>query len=261
MSYDIKRPVVGEIIVVPLAHPGGVYIRRTDNSKIPILAKVRSIFSDTVNVINFFGYVYNVPIIHTQKIDFSANTQFYIELIEDASRIMASLGYQAKDNSEFYNISQNPVSYTFLTHLPGYDSFVISPDLTVYGIDNRIDTMTGLIHVMDINKKGLLHFVNKIIKDIIFDESTGELLIKGYGAFFIDSWYSYGFDASSSYVIFKSQRNYIHVKKNNIAFRKIIKQDRLNNTYHIVKTIRPDPHNPDDKFYYDIITIINNVRF
>ena len=62
MQYDYARaPEVDEIIIVPLANPSGAYIRIDENEKIPVLAKVRSVFSNTVNVINAFGYIYNVP--------------------------------------------------------------------------------------------------------------------------------------------------------------------------------------------------------
>ena len=60
--YDYARPPeVDEIIIIPLANPSGAYIRIDENEKIPVLAKVRSVFSNTVNVINAFGYIYNVP--------------------------------------------------------------------------------------------------------------------------------------------------------------------------------------------------------
>lgn len=64
MNYNPNAPTIGEIVVVPLVHPNGAYVRSQDSKhdglKIPVLAKVRSTFSETANVINFFGYTYNV---------------------------------------------------------------------------------------------------------------------------------------------------------------------------------------------------------
>src|SRR5579872_5020651 len=112
MNIPQRIPQIGEIIVVPLTHPNGVYIRIAGESKIPILAKVRSKFGDMVNVINFFGYIYNVPISHTEPINHILPTNYYVDMINNAQTIMQSLGYTSQDNSEFYNTIPG-ITYTF----------------------------------------------------------------------------------------------------------------------------------------------------
>ena len=50
---------VNDYVVVPLAHPSGVYIRVDNNKyKVPVLAKVIKTFDASINVINYFGYIY-----------------------------------------------------------------------------------------------------------------------------------------------------------------------------------------------------------
>ena len=266
MNYK-PRPTVGEILVVPLSHPSGAYIRIDGNVKVPIIAKVRSVFSDTVNVINYFGYIYNVPISHTEPVNLSVSTKFYTDMVDSASLIMRELGYKSLDNSEFYNTAYAPVNYSFLSYLPDYVSMTHSPKPVMYPTDSpgpsykykdRSDTQglqdeIGTIHVMDLDKKSLLHVVEKSKRTVLFNSDTGELTIRGYGTFLIETSYTYKKE-NNEYQIFRSKRNFIHIKK------KYIKQSTYENIaknqYYYVKTIKLNSQKEQHKKFMDISKII-----
>lgn len=301
MNMSQRIPQIGEIIVVPLAHPNGVYIRKSDNTKIPILAKVRSKFGDMVNVINYFGYIYNVPISHTEPINQSLPTNFYVDMINNAQTIIHSLGYTVQDNSDFYNTIPG-ITYTFFPYLPGYDgSYATSiPFMTQSQyIDNTNianipiitngedydDTFESTINVMKIDDNSLLHVISRTYNNISFDSSKRMLDIRGYCKFIIDESYTYvRNDDINEYVIFRSDRNYIHVKKSKIRYDNIHgrrqgrpnipnKSNKLNrpnrpnrpngpiknNTHkYRIRMIRPDRNNTKHVKYFNIIEIIHN---
>jgi hypothetical protein len=283
MNY--KKPLrVNDIVVVPLAGPNGSYIRLNDGSRVPVLAKVRSLFSETANVINYFGYIYNVPISHVETIMTNVKTHFYVNMVEQAGQILNHLGYDMLDNSEFYATSM--LDNNFLTDLPAYNIIPLSPhspnnivyqvsnpkspikvhlnphvseDEYDYNYDYTDHDSVGEIRVMDIHNSGLLHVITNRNKDILFEKEVGELAIKGYGNFLVDRTYVYKKkNFESSYVIFKSQHNYFHIKKKYIDFNKI-KLSEMYKEYmpYNVKVMRPKKSNPSDKQYFSIISIIN----
>ncbi len=268
MNYK-TRPTVGEILVVPLAHPSGAYIRVNGNIKVPIIAKVRSVFSDTVNVINYFGYIYNVPIPHTEPINFSVGTKFYTDMVDIASKIMSEMGYKSFDNSDFYNTAHAPVTYSFLSYLPNYVQITHSPKPVMYQSDSPVPSASydkknnsyspesleeiGIIHIMDLDKKSLLHVVEKSKRSILFNSATGELTIRGYGTFLIEKSYTYN-DANTEYQIFRTKRNFIHIKKKYVKYSTY--ENVSKNEYYYVKTIKLNIQKPQHKKYAEISKII-----
>lgn len=297
MSYNPSPPLPGEIVVVPLAHPNGAYIRREDNTKIPVLAKVRSGFSETVNVVNFFGYTYNVPLAHIERINYDLDTSFYTQMIDRAQKVMDSFGYPILDNSGFYDTSYgaNSNSYSFLAHLPGFSqgsnrSYIISPApsnqgylyqtdpnphtppiIVIKNAPNNRDPRSredsddqGSIRVMDIDEAATLHVINRIGRDsILFDKRSGVLVIPGYGTFIIDTSFTYAKTGETiEYVILRSLKNYIHVRKSKVNYvnvRDTDIDDRKNNlAQYDVRTIRPKSSKPKDKRYFEIMKIIGN---
>jgi hypothetical protein len=260
-NYGNRRPTIGEILIVPLTHPNGAYIRMENDTRIPILAKVRSIFSDTVNVINIFGYIYNVPISNTQPVNLTYDSQYYVDLVNYASQIMHSLGYKILDNSEFYAIPSQ-TSYPFLPYLPGYQSNIyLGQNVIVEDVFTPLNgyEKDGQIYVMSFNKKELLHVIDKSFSNILFDSKSGELFIKGYGYFLIDSSYTYSRSNSSiTYVILRSDRNYIHIAENNIMYTKIPKAKFTHPPNYRIKTLELSVNDIDHQKFFDIIRIINN---
>lgn len=266
----LRTPNIGEIVVVPLAHPNGAYIRLQGHEKIPVLAKVRSKFGELINVINFFGYIYNVPISHAELINPTLNTQYYVNIINNAHNVMQRFGYRILDNSEFYNIGAGP-TYSFFSYLPGYNnnyeiitppSFSPSKKIVINNELYKENEMfrDNSISIIKINEETLLHVINKSRNEIIFNKDTGELNIKGYAVFMVDSSYTYTKNRDiSEYVIFRSNRNYVQIKKSNITYsvgrtsaidvsaRYNIKIVKLKN----ISTI-------NQKRYLDIIEIIKN---
>jgi hypothetical protein len=291
MSYN-PRPMQGEIVVVPLGHPNGAYIRLEDNQRIPVLARVRAGFSETVNVINFFGYVYNVPVSHIERINHNIDTNFYVHMIENAQRVLNSFGYQSLDNTGFYDTSygSNSSSYSFLSHLPGFSasshSNVIAPNLmnqgllyqTDYPNPPRIITTTetrilgnnimrsddlGSVSVMGIDGLAILHVINTMGRDqILFDKRSGVLLIPGYGTFIVDTSFTYTKTGSTvEFVIMRSQKNYIHIRRSNVHYR-VVKDndiDRWRDTESQYETyiVRPKTEKPRHKRYFDIMRVID----
>lgn len=297
MSYNPRPPLSGEIIVVPLAHPNGAYIRLDNNQKIPVLAKVRSGFSETMNVINFFGYIYNVPLAHIERINYNIDTKFYTDMIDNAQKVMNSFGYPSLDNSNFYDTqhsANSSVSYSVLSHLPGFtasnQSNVISPDPSgrklIYQIDQnppqppiinisisngspdghnyRDKNNNGSVSVMDINNMAVLHVITLVgSSPIIFDKRSGILVIPGYGTFIIDTSFTYTKTRDTiEYVILRSQKNYIHVRRSKIHFV-VMRNNDLDNlnsaqSQYDVKTIRPKTNKPKYQKYFDIMKVIYN---
>jgi hypothetical protein len=294
MSYNLTPPVSGDIVIVPLAHPNGAYIKLENNQKIYVLAKVRSGFSETINIINIFGYIYNVPLVHVERINYNIDTKFYTDMIENAHRVMSSFGYPALDNANFYDTSNGSasISYAFLSHLPGFSkssnhSNVISPynqpfiyqsdnsntDLPIFrkkaSNDNGMSPNSrksdqGSVSVMDIDNTALLHVINRVGKDNIkFDKKSGVLIIPGYGTFIIDTSYTYAKTGDSvKYVLLKSHHNYIHIRQSKIHYVVIIDGDinfrSTQRSQYNVKSIRPKTQKPQYKKYFDIMKIIKN---
>lgn len=286
-----RTPQIGEIVVVPLVHPNGVYIRIDGDTKIPILAKVRSKFGDMVNVINFFGYVYNVPISHTEPINSLLQTNYYVDMVNNAQMVMQGLGYASQNNSEFYDTSPG-VSYTFFSYLPGYTKSYVhtysnnNSNNNSNNISNNYhtydytydDTYENTVNVMKINDDSILHIIN-IVKvsnrkhnDIIFDTNTGLLDIKGYCKFLIDESFTYVKDNNTDndeYVILRSDRNYIHIKKTNVKYeisnRRRLNRPNISNISNVstineykIKLIKPDIKNKKHIKYFNIFEIIRN---
>lgn len=283
MSFNSNAPKVDEIVIVPLVHPGGIYIRLADNRKVPVLAKVRFVYSDTVNVINYFGYTYNVPIDHVEHVKYNIPTKFYTDTIDNASQIMSSLGYEKLDNSEFFKKTIYSSTYSFLPQLPNADNIYtnvpgVRPNGVTFGQPIEIfspkpivthntspdtDEYNGTIHVMDINNTAMLHIISRSNKEILFDRQTGQLSIRGYATFIIDATYNYEeADTYTSYVIFKSQKNYIQVKKKHVVYTPIDKYKVKRDGYYKIKTIKPKRDKSSHKEYFTIMSLINkNFRF
>lgn len=281
-----RRPGVDEIIVVPLASPNGVYVRLNDGSKVPVLAKIRYVFADTANVINFFGYIYNVPLGHTEPVNPNIQEQFYVDMVQRAGEILHYLGLEMLDNTEFYSTTQYTTTYTFLTHLPGYSTITLSPNspnhimyqiapgspappnppmAVTYSPPPRGPRTThdsgdnGTIRVVAVHSEGLLHVVTRTNRDVLFDKNRGELCIRGYGHFMIETTYTYQKGQSDKkYVIFKSHNQYIHVRKNRVRYESLRNANKSSNqgTYD-VKVIKLRKRDNKYKSYYDIIDIID----
>lgn len=264
MNY--YRPKIGEIVIVPLAHPSGAYIRLEDNAKVPILARVRSIFSDTANVVNYFGLIYNVPMNHIEPVSLSVDNRFYLDMIHNAERIFRSLGYVPADNSSFYEDAKSPISYSFMPYLPGYQSVVYTPKMPdLYDEDDNDnndvydDNYNGLIHIMTFNKSSLLHVVENTNSSIMFEPKSGELIIHGYGKFLITESFTYGRAGSADKnVILKSEQNYIHIRKANISYVDFLNpKDIGRRIRYRLKMVKADRNRKTDRKYLDIMKIIS----
>jgi hypothetical protein len=268
-------PKVGEIVVVPLVHPNGAYIRTNDNLKIPVLAKVRSTYAEMANVINFFGYIYNVPFSHIEKVNYDVDTKFYVDMINNAQSVMQNFGYKILDNSSFYETGPNINASSFLPALPGYKSNVMNPfeqpiiininekrkkgQIEEQEQEEEYEDVGGSIRVMDVNKENLLHVITKVNGIIMFDKESSELNIDGYGTFLINDKHTYtSKDSSKEYTIFKSQRNYIHVKKSKVKYGSSKKVSKSENVKYTIRTIKLKKQETSHKKYFDIIKIINN---
>jgi len=271
MSYFHKIPQIGEIVIVPLAQPNGIYIRLDNRIKVPILAKVRAKYAEMVNVINVFGYTYNVPISHTKPLTQSDNMDYYINMVNVANEIMKQHGYKIHDNTDFYNTIPG-TSYPFFSYLPGYDQSPIinSPNINIshypsstihdmYDNDNSIS-------VVKIDDGSLLHSITKTHEDIIFDHKTGQLDIKGYGIFVVDAHYSYIRKGNvndyirksdiGEYIIFRSKSNFIHVRKTHVR-NGLIKNDKDIKPRYKIRLIRPNRGDVKHTKYFNIIEIIH----
>lgn len=268
--YDYARkPEIDEIIIVPLANPSGAYIRMDGNDKIPILGKVRSVFSSTVNIVNIFGYIYNVPISHTELFNFELSDKYYSDMVTNAWNILNQIGYPIQNNDEFFRSQQKYITYID-QYQPRYKSPSQSLKINIANINtsiineyNKSDYIFGEIKVIAMGLDSLLHYIEKTKTDVLYDPDTGELLIQGYGLFSIDSSYSY-MKNQTNYVIFKSYRNYFHVKQKRV---KKVKSDsnsytiplKLTKTeygYYEVQTIRPKQHKSQHQKYIDVIAKI-----
>lgn len=265
----LRTPNVGEIVVVPLAHPNGAYIRLDGDIKVPVLAKVRSKFGEMVNIINFFGYIYNVPISHVELINPVLDTQYYVNIINNAQTIMQRFGYQTLNNSEFYSTSPG-LSYTFFSYLPGHNNYTIysppvsSPKQIIVNVkpEERSEELfyDNSISLLKLDDSTLLHVINRTNNEIIFNSNTGELNIKGYGVFIADTSYTYVRKKDTTeHVIFRSNRNFIHIKKSKIMYSqiKITTKDTL--ARYFIKIVKLKKTNvANQKRYLDIIEIIRN---
>lgn len=270
--YNYARtPEVDEIIIIPLANPSGAYIRIDENEKIPILGKVRSVFSNTVNVINIFGYIYNVPISHTELFNFELSDIYYDDMITYARNILNKIGYPMLANDDFFRTQQK-----YVTHIIHYQ-----PKIQSYGqsqrshelhkkrkdhenLDNErtMKYVLGNIKVISMSDS-LLHYIEKSSTDLLYDSDTGELLIQGYGLFAVDSSYSY-MKNQSKCIIFRSHRNYFHVKQKRVkkitsdsdSYTIPLKLTKTEYGYYEVETLRPKQHKPKHQKYLDVITKI-----
>ena len=250
MNYNSTSLIIGELIIVPLAHPDGAPIRQESNNTISIIAKVRSVFSGLVNVINYFGYQYNVHIEHVERMNLNIDINFYVQMIEYATHIMTKYGYQTVNTNLFFESITNSSTYSFLSRLPNTkykltNKYVYSPDSAnpyLYSAESVTDfaspplpphiriaaninnpikkpvpyIVKGSIQIMDINTEELLHYIEtKGENKILFDKKSGILIIPGYSIFIIESSYTYHQNngLNTEYQILRSHRNYIHIEK------------------------------------------------
>lgn len=247
--------VEGDYVVVPLVHPSGAYIRLDGNIKIPVLAKVLGVFGQSISVINFFGYKYNMPIQHVEKINTSNPDSFYVNMINRAEGIMRKLNYAILNNSEFYE-SKKKVKFSHLTKLPiefttldpieiKLRSNTLSPTPPTFSFDFNPTIynpyyrhkVNGQIRLMITEHTKLIHVVKKINERIVYNEKTNELLIKGYGRFVIDEMKDYKDAFSDKFLIFRSRNNFIHVKASDTRMD-IEKEDYELNKYEGVFDIK-----------------------
>jgi len=277
-----RRPIVGEIVIAPLVHPNGIYIRDSANARIPVLAKVRLVFADTANVINFFGYTYNVPNKHVQPCNPIMSNMFYVNIISNASAIMARLGYQAQNNAEFYTTLYNPSTYGFLAYLPNYQNplvasplatrplvsspLVTSPLATRPLVTSPLMSSEPTIHSTDcagsiecvvFGESSILHMIRKTSSDILYDSGTGLLRVRGYGAYVVDRVHEYADPRSYvKYMVFKSYRNYVCARKEHIRIAPILEPPVHCARYYRVSGIGVNPSDPAHRFYVDLIQMI-----
>jgi hypothetical protein len=226
--------IEGDYVVVPLVHPSGAYIRLDDNIKIPILARVLGSFGESISVINFFGYKYNMPHKHAEKLDQSNPDSFYVNMINRAEGIMRKLKYSILDNSEFYKTNKK-VRFSYLSKLPiefttlnpievKLRSNTLSPTSPIFSFDFNPITynpylrhkVNGQVRLMITENTKLIHVIKKIADRIIFNEKMNTLVIKGYASFVTNDMKSYKDAFGNKFLIFKSNNNYIHVKASDV---------------------------------------------
>lgn len=276
MFFNGRLPIIGDIIVVPLSRPTGLYIL-VGGSKVPVLAKVRSMFADTINVVNYFGHIYNVPLKHIQFVDKSLRTQYYVNMVNNAHNILNRLGIRAKDNKEFYKEPQNIVKYAFMSLLPIRPNIIIpnnplynvyTPYKTKYNyyyndddddVIDEYDSTEGNIKVIDYRNIGVIHLIENTENVIIYDNKRKLLYIKNYGVFHCSKKHIYQKDnTGKKYIIYKSHNNFIHIKKSDVKEEKIKDINKENNIDYNIKLIKVKKHDHEHKKYRNIIKVIDN---
>jgi hypothetical protein len=269
MSYS-RPPYVGEIVIVPLVHPNGVYIRLADNSKINVLGRIRSVFGETANIINIFGYIYNVPFVHIELLIPALDNSYYQNMVNNASRYMTTLGYRTLDNREFFNMRYT-TTYSFLSSLPGFTpsttySYIpddsrrsrksdIFDDSPVY---KKKSSSNGSVDLFKSKDDKLIHYIKDIDTDCMFDSSSGELYIKGYATFICDSSFTYKRkDSDNYYVIFRSENNFIHISKEDVKYTKFTKSSKIVQSFDI-KFVKLDSDESSHSKYFKLLKVIDN---
>ena len=269
-----RRPIVGEIVIAPLVHPNGIYIRDSANARIPVLAKVRLVFADTANVINFFGYTYNVPNKHIQPYNPIMSNMFYMNIISNASATMARLGYRAQNNAEFYTTLYNPSTYGFLAYLPNYQnplatsplvtsplvaSPLVSSPMAILSSEPTIHSTdcAGSIECIVFGQSSILHMIKKTSSDILYDSGTGQLRVRGYGTYVVDHAHEHTDSRTYvKYMVFKSYRNYVCARKEHVRIAPILEPPAHCARYYRVSGIGVNPSDPAHRFYVDLIQMI-----
>ena len=209
------------------------------------------------------------PITHTELFNFEMSDKYYSDMIANARNILNKIGYPVLDNEEFFRT------------LPKYDTYIINYGPSKYEIsqhknygkklNHREDLdknramkyVLGKIKVMVIGLDSLLHYVEKTNTDVLYDPDTGELLIQGYGMFVADSSYTYVRD-QSTFIIFRSHRNYFHVKQKRIkqvksntnSYTIPLKLTKTEYGYYEIQTVKPKQHKTQHQKYFDVITKI-----
>jgi len=275
MSYS-RPPYVGEIVIVPLVHPNGVYIRLADNSKINVLGRIRSVFGESANVINIFGYIYNVPFVHIELLNPALDNSYYQNMVNNASRYMATLGYRTLDNREFFNMRYT-TTYSFLSSLPGFtpsttysyipDSYSsrdrrsrkseIFEDSPAYKSSSK-KSSSGSIELFKSKDDKLIHYIKEINTDCLFDPKTGELYIRGYATFICDSSFTYKRKASEDhYIIYRSENSFIHIHSSDVKYKKVTKASKIISPFD-VKYVKLDSDESSHSKYFNLLKIIDN---
>ena len=119
-------------------------------------------------------------------------------------------------------LSPRPPTFT-------YDFVFTQPDIyDIYRNRNR----NGEIDLMISDKNKLIHIIRKSNKDTYYNETTNELIIRGYSTFIIDDVQTYRDTRNKKYFIFKSRNNFIHIKKSSIVFDTEKKDYSIKNNEH-----------------------------
>ncbi len=217
--YNLRVPAIDDIIIAPLAYPNGAYMT-IDGIKKPVLARVKSVFSETVNVINYFGYTYNVPLKHIEFVTSPLDSDFFVDMINTATTIMHDYGYSALSPNDFFTQIQYqkynniPIFQTIAVNVSAPLSTSINGSLIIGDINNIdsniiISNKNGVIDLMVFDNIDTLHYVKK--SNIMIYYHGLDLLIPGYGKFVIDGTHKYRDSFYENRIIFKSKKQFIDV--------------------------------------------------
>ena len=229
-GYNFRIPAIDEIIIAPLAYPNGTYMTVNSLRK-PVLARVKSVFSETVNVVNYFGYTYNVPLKHIEFVNSPLDSDFYVDMISNAKSIMHNNGYYESQPNEFFT----HIQYQKYSHIPIFQNIAVnivpigSPIAPISTIGNTPSSSSNVVHsdkngsidLMVLDNISIVHFVVKSSVMVYYDKSIADLLIPGYGRFVIDSTHKYSDSLYVNRMIFKSKKQFIDVPYKILTYSRI----------------------------------------
>ena len=248
------RLKVNHLIIVPLVHPDGKHIILNNGNTVPVLAKVLHIHFNFLVVVNFFGYVHNVSPTSYEYVNPALDITFYTGMLNKAKETLLRFSYNPLDNRSFYQNMNS--SYTYL-HSNMKDVYKYSDIPLMSGhhsyepVDYDYDTSdvsNGKIRVIISKNKLVLHKILETSRKIYFDESIGQLYIRGYGKFTIEDSYSYT-QKNTKYVIFRSGNQFIHTRDQYMIYAGMPETKNYSKKYE-VKYRKEDEYN-------EIVKIIN----
>jgi len=247
------RLKVNHLIIVPLVHPDGKRIILNNGNTVPVLAKVLHIHFNFIVVVNFFGYVHNVLPTSYEYVNPAINITFYTEMLNKAKDTLQQFSYSPLDNKTFYQNMNSSYTYLYPNMKDVYkysDIPLMSEHRSYEPVDDfdTSDTSNGKIRVIVSENKLVLHKILETRRKIYFDESTGQLYIRGYGKFTIEDSYSYT-QKHTKYVIFRSGNQFLHMRDQYIIYANIPETRNYSKKYEV-------KYRKEEEFG-DIIKIIN----
>jgi hypothetical protein len=243
MDNNFKK---NDIILIPLAAPNGIYIRllnkETNNyEKIPVLGRILDFINNKVKIINYFGYIYDVPYNHIITINNNIKDKYYTDMINYAYKVLKSKGYDVYNNNKFYmnndesnennklieyllenkivlNNKGSPINIKLIKtdYESNFDYSLDDNDSKIFLINSIMDNYNnGTVNIINTKNK-LIHIITSTRKKIIYDSDRKILQLNGYSKNIIDKIFTYRDMNGKKFSIFKSNHNYYHIPFDNL---------------------------------------------